>query len=212
MDELLRNRPVSEGWRRLMLERLDAVAVIYRLVQGRTADRTAFAKRLWRLRVGYRPSAVLMLAPDEVRLRHARRLLAAAPFPAYLALESAAAGAAAPIWRTPSGAAVMGLQTALEHTGPRAAWPVEEPLARAALPAPRREDGGYDWTLPRVAQAHGEAGPGPALRLTLAGSRPPGDAAGRETLPAVPGDPPAGRPGVDGDRRRPGPAPTGVVR
>ena len=188
VDELLRNRPVSERWRRLMLERLDAAAVIYRLAQaldqaahalrfrwfralpvdaavalpdgrvlgvvrqGRTADRTAFAKRLWRLRVGYRPSAVLMLAPDEVRLRHARRLLAAAPFPAYLALESdaASAGAAAPIWRTPSGAAVMGLQTALEHTGPRAAWPVEEPLARAALPAPLREDGGYDWMLPAL--------------------------------------------------------------
>ena len=188
VDELLRNRPVSERWRRLMLERLDAMAVIYRLAQaldqaahplrfrwfralpvdaavalpdgrvlgvvrqGLTADRTAFAKRLWRLRVGYCPSAVLLLAPDEVRLRHARRLLAAAPFPAYLALENdaASAGAADPIWRTPSGAAVMGLQTALEHTGPRAAWPVEEPLARAALPAPLREDGGYDWMLPAL--------------------------------------------------------------
>ena len=31
VDELLRTRPVSERWRRLMLERLDAVAVIYRL-------------------------------------------------------------------------------------------------------------------------------------------------------------------------------------
>ena len=109
VDELLRTRPVSERWRRLMLERLDAVAVIYRLAQaldqaaqplcfrwfralpvdaaaalpdgrvlgvvrqGLTADRTAFAKRLWRLREGYRPSAVLLLAPDEARLRHARR-------------------------------------------------------------------------------------------------------------------------------------------
>ena len=154
VDELLRTRPVSERWRRLMLERLDAVAVIYRLAQaldqaaqplcfrwfralpvdaaaalpdgrvlgvvrqGLTADRTAFAKRLWRLREGYRPSAVLLLAPDEARLRHARRLLAAAP-----------------VWRTPSGSAVLDLQTTLEHTGPRAAWPVEDPPLRAALPA-----------------------------------------------------------------------------
>ena len=114
VEELLRTRPVAERWRRLMLERLDALAVIYRLAQaldqaahplrfrwfralpldaavalpdgrvlgvvrqGRTADRTAFAKRLWRLREGYRPSAVL--------------LLAAAPFPAYLATGGVARG------------------------------------------------------------------------------------------------------------------------
>ena len=90
-------------WRRLLLlERLDAVAVVYRLAagiadlhypirfrwyrampmdaaialpdgrtlavvrQGNTADRTAFAKRLWRLgsREGPRPGAYLLLAPD----------------------------------------------------------------------------------------------------------------------------------------------------
>ena len=32
VDELLRTRPVSDWWRRLLLERLDGVAVIYRLV------------------------------------------------------------------------------------------------------------------------------------------------------------------------------------
>ena len=31
VDELLRVHPVSEGWRRILLERLDAVAVVYRL-------------------------------------------------------------------------------------------------------------------------------------------------------------------------------------
>ena len=59
--------------------------------QGLTADRTAFSKRLWRLREALRPSAVLLLMPDEVRLRHARRLMAGAPSIAFLALERDAA-------------------------------------------------------------------------------------------------------------------------
>ena len=44
--------------------------------QGNTSDRTAFAKRLWRLGQLTPTSAVLMLLPDEVRLRQARRLAA----------------------------------------------------------------------------------------------------------------------------------------
>ena len=59
--------------------------------QGLTAGRTAFSKRLWRLREKFRPSAVLLLVPDEVRLRHARRLMAGAPSIAFLALERDAA-------------------------------------------------------------------------------------------------------------------------
>ena len=43
--------------------------------QGTTADRTAFAKRTWKLGEIFRPSAVLMLMADEVRLRHARRTM-----------------------------------------------------------------------------------------------------------------------------------------
>ena len=110
LDDLLRSRPVSSRWRRVLLERLDALAVVYRLAssianlshpirfrwyrampmdaalalpdgrtlaivrQGRTADRTGFAKRLWRLGEGQ--GGVLLLLSDEVRLRHARRLLA----------------------------------------------------------------------------------------------------------------------------------------
>ena len=104
VDELLRLQPVSEQWRRLLLQRLDAVAAIYRLAaavsdiaypirfrwyrampmdaaialpdgrtvavvrQGHTADRTAFAKRLWRLREGPRLGAFLLLAPDDVAI------------------------------------------------------------------------------------------------------------------------------------------------
>ena len=110
-DELLACRPVSARWRRVLLERLDGLAVIYRVAAaldsearpldfqwyragpadagitlpggrtlavvrlGNTADRTAFAKRLWRLSEEARPDALLLLAPDEVRLRQVSRML-----------------------------------------------------------------------------------------------------------------------------------------
>ena len=102
VDELLIGWPVSEQARRILMERLDALASVYRLAsalsnvahpvrfrwyrampmdaavtlhdgrtvavvrQGLTADRTAFSKRLWRLREAFRPSAVLLMVPDEV--------------------------------------------------------------------------------------------------------------------------------------------------
>ena len=172
IEELLFTRPVSRQWRRGLLEKLDAAAVIYRLAsaiaqvfhplafrwyrampldaaialpdgrtlsvvrQGNTADRTAFAKRLWRLGQAERTSAVLLLLPDETRLRRARRLATALPEPAFLALESSvvSAGAGAAIWRTPSGAAALDLQTALAHTGRPRPWPIRRPRQRAALP------------------------------------------------------------------------------
>lgn len=186
--DLLRSRPVSAQWRRILMERLDAVAVIYRLAsaisgverpirfrwframpmdaaialpdgrviavvrQGPTTDRTGFSKRLWRLREGERTAAVLMLVPDETRLRHARRLISGAPAIAYLALESeaASAGAGSSIWRTPSGATLLDLRTALEHTGPRGPWPHEELPARASLPAAINGETGQDWMLPSL--------------------------------------------------------------
>ena len=172
VDELLICCPVSEQRRRILLERLAAVAAIYRLAsavsavahpirfrwyrampidaavklpdgraiavvrQGLTADRTAFSKRVWRLREGPSPSAVLMLMPDEVRLRHARRLIAGAPSITFLALENevAAAGAEAHVWWTPSGSATLDLRTALSHTRSCVTWPAEAPPARASLP------------------------------------------------------------------------------
>ena len=147
VDQLLRRRPVSQGWRRILLERLDAVAIIYRLSaalsgaaypirfrwyragpldagivlpggrtigivrQGTAADRTAFGKRLWRLGQEARPGAVLLLVPDEIRLRQARRMLDAAPFVGFLALEedAAKAGAGSQVWRTPSGGVPLSL-------------------------------------------------------------------------------------------------------
>ena len=172
VEELLFLRPASRQWRRGLLERLDAVAVSYRLAcavnqvfhplafrwyrampldaavalpdgrtlavvrQGNTADRTAFAKRLWRLGQGERTGAVLLLVPDEVRLRQVRRLATALPGPAFLALESdvASAGAGAAVWRTPSGPAPLDLQTALTHTGPPRSWPIRKPPQRASMP------------------------------------------------------------------------------
>jgi len=186
LEEPLFLLPVSRQWRRGLLERLDAVAVTYRLAsaisqvfyplvfrwyrampldaalvlpdgrtlavvrQGNTADRAAFAKRLWRLGQLTPASAVLMLLPDEVRLRQARRLAAAMPGPVFLALESdaASAGAGAAVWRTPSGPAPLDLATALNHTGPPGSWPLRRPPQRAVLPDALQPDA--DCLLPSL--------------------------------------------------------------
>ena len=186
LEELLHLHPVSRQWRRGLLERLDAVAVIYRLAsainqvyhplvfrwyrampldaaialpdgrtlavvrQGATSDRTAFDKRVWRLRQLTPTSAVLMLLPDEVRLRQARRLAAALPGHVFLALESeaASAGAGAAVWRTPSGPAPLDLQTALAHIDPPRSWPLRRPPQRAAMPDALNHDA--DSLLPSL--------------------------------------------------------------
>ena len=105
--------------------------------QGPSADRTAFSRRMWRLREVFRPSAVLMLMPDEVRLRYARRLMAGGPDLTFLALEkeAASAGAGASIWRPTSGPAMFSLRRALSLTGPRDSLPVEKPRERVSLPS-----------------------------------------------------------------------------
>ena len=192
VDELLVRCPVSERGRRLLMERLDAVAVIYRLAsavsnaaypirfrwyrampmdagmtlpdgrtvavvrQGLIADRTAFSKRLWRLREKFRPSVVLMLMPDKTRLRHARRVVAGAPSLTFLALEREAAttGAGNPIWRAPSGSAILDLRTALAHVRPRGPWPAEKSPERVSLPGDLSLDGTEEntpeWALPAI--------------------------------------------------------------
>ena len=187
LDELLRRRPVSAQWRRVLLERLDALAVIYRLAaavsnaafpigirlfraapvdagfvlpggrtvavvrQGLTADRTGFSKRLWRLREGPLPGVLLVLAPDEVRLRQARRMLASARFPVFLALErdAALAGPDSPVWHSPSIATGLDLRYVLSHLDRRGGLPVEARPARAALPDDIDPDGAAsDCLLP----------------------------------------------------------------
>ena len=190
LDKTLRRYPVSARWRRILMERLDAVAVVYRLAsfmavergpvglrwyraapldaaiklpdgrtlgvvrQGRTSDRTGFSKRLRRLRKGPLPGAVLLLMPDEVRLRYARRLLKESPVPALLALEqdAALAGPKEPVWRLPSVAASLDLRHVLSYVERGGALPAESEPLRAALPedieieAPLQEL--PDWLLP----------------------------------------------------------------
>ena len=189
--ELLRSRPLTAHWRKLLLERLDGVGVIYRLAaaiaagewplrfrwyraapmdaairlpdgrtlfvvrQGRTAERTAFAKRLWRLREGPRPGAYLLLVPDAVRLRHTARLMARASAPAFLALEgdAAASGPGARTWRTASGSPLLSLTEVLSYVPSGGAWPGEEPLTRATVPRDVRETAlraAPLWTLPSL--------------------------------------------------------------
>ena len=178
VDGLFRLYPVSQQWRRILLERLDALPSIHRLAstiagaarpiglrlyralpldaalllpggrtvgvvrQGPTADRTAFAKRLWRLGQGPLPGAVLVLASDEVRLRHARGVLARTPVNALLALEgdAALAGAGTRVWRPASGNARLDLGYALERLRPGGEIPEEGPPSQASLPGDLASD------------------------------------------------------------------------
>ena len=170
---LLDTRPVSARWRRILLERLDAVAVIYRVAaalsdaahpirfrwyragpadavivlpdgrclavvrQGNTADRATFAKRLWRLSEEARPGAVLLLVPDQVRLRQAGRALDSLPLLGFLACESdpARGDAGSQVWRTPSVPVPLNLREVLEYVRPGGELPAGTPPRREFLPA-----------------------------------------------------------------------------
>ena len=186
VDSLLRSCPVSAQWRRILMERLDAIATIYRLAstlagvsrpvrlrlyrampldaalmlpdrsvvgvvrQGPAADRTAFSRRLWRLGEGPLPAAVLVLMSDDVRLRHARTVLRRTPVNALLALERDAvlAGVDAPVWRPPSGSAVLDLRYLLNRTPAGGQLPSEPPLANPTVPGDIAAD--TDHMLPTI--------------------------------------------------------------
>ena len=172
LGQLLHRHPVSEQWRRLILERLDAAAPIYRLCetashtsyplslrwyraspvdavlelpdgrraaivrQGGTNDRTAFAKRIRRLRETPGFGAVLLICPDETRLRYTRRLVAGGPVITLLALEPelARSGPETAFWRPPSGSVRLTLREALALTVDTQANHGEPPLARVSAP------------------------------------------------------------------------------
>ena len=117
--------------------------------QGRTADRSGFAKRLWRLRDEPMPGAVLVLMADEVRLRHARRLLSTTDVPALFAVERLAVltGAGDRIWSPPKVGAEIDLRYALDRVGPGGQLPIEPEPQRADPPAEFAVEG-PGWDIP----------------------------------------------------------------
>ena len=105
--------------------------------QGNAADRATFAKRLWRLSEEARPGAVLLLTPDDVRLRQAGRALDSLPLLGFLALEGDAArgDAAGQVWRTPSAPVPLSLREVLDYVRPGGELPAGTPPRRESLPA-----------------------------------------------------------------------------
>ena len=192
LEAMLRSRPVSAEWRRILLERLDALAVTYRVAAavanaahpvrfrwfrgmpldaamqlpggrtlgivrlGRTAERTAFSRRLWRLAQGPLPDGILVLVPDAVRLRQTRRLLTRLPLNAFLAVEheAAPADADALVWRSFAGGETLSVRRTLARLRSGGALPVDRSLSRATLPEetavhPLRRSG-PGWLLPAL--------------------------------------------------------------
>ena len=172
IQELLQRYPVSGHWRRILLERLDAVAVIYRVAssvaavgsplrfrwyrrapldaaivlpdgrtvgvvrQGATSDKTGFSKRVWRLLDEPLPDLLLVLVPDDVRIRHAGKLLTRAREMVLLALEKNAALTSheQPVWRLASLNTVVSLRRAMSRVKPDGELPKEPPLSSPLLP------------------------------------------------------------------------------
>ena len=183
LDGLLRSRPVSVQWLRILMDRLDALAVIYRLAstiagvahpvglrlyragpldaamtlpggrtvgiarQGHAADRTGFSRRLWKLRDAPRPGTVLVLVTDEVRLRHARKMLPRT-VEALLALErdAALAGPEDEVWRPAASGPPADLRNALGQLAPGGELPEEAHPTQADLPGDGAPDA--DRALP----------------------------------------------------------------
>ncbi len=190
VEHLLRTRPVSEEHLRLLMARLDAVAVLYRVTSavavaarpiriawrrgapqdadlmlpggrtaslvriGATADRTSSAKRLFRFVEGSQGRTALVIVPDEVRLRHTRRLLANVSATAFIALEKDTFDASCddPVWKTPSTSSDLDLRTVLDCIGPGPASAETDLRARASAPAvlgfDRTQEAVPAWLLP----------------------------------------------------------------
>ncbi len=104
--------------------------------QGLTSDRTAFAKRMWRAMDDETPGLLLVMVRDEVRLRHASRILAAGSVPALVALEKDAVtcGAGEPAWHRPSAGGRSSLRSAVRSAKPAGELPSEAPVLRADMP------------------------------------------------------------------------------
>ena len=119
---------------------------------GPMLDRTGFSVRTHRLRRGPAYSGRLVLVPDEVRFRQARRLLRGTHTVCFLALERDAAQSSseAQVWRTPSGSPRLSLREALSYVRPEGHWAVERPPRRNLPPrslAARAGTREPDWLL-----------------------------------------------------------------
>ena len=192
MDNLLRSHPVSTRWRRVLMDRLDGLAVIYRVASalsnvahpigfrwyrampldaaialpggrtvgifrlGPTSDRAGFTKRVWRLTRMPLPGTILMLMPDEMRLRYARRMLSLTPVSALLALEREAAVGATDhsVWQMPSVSGAVDLKAAMDRLPPGGSIATEKPLSRISFPWDLNEYGpgedAPDFLLPAL--------------------------------------------------------------
>ena len=117
--------------------------------QGLTADRSGFSGRLRRLLSGPVPGTLLVLMADEVRLRHARRLLSNIDLPALLAVERDAlrAGADDRIWTPSEVSADIDLRYELERAAPGGGLPDEPEPERADPPADLAVEGPV-WDIP----------------------------------------------------------------
>ena len=94
---------------------------------------------------------MLLLAPDEVRLRQVSRMLDNLPLLGFLALESDAAQAAAGqsrIWRTPASPVSLDLQELLDYVPSGGELPEAGPARREAVPADLRLDLKDDESVP----------------------------------------------------------------
>ena len=174
ISQLLRSTPVSEQWRRLILQRLDTAAILYRLTTtiseiayplqfqwfraqpmdamielpdgrsvvivriGCTTDRTAMSKRLRRLDETLGVGAALIILPDELRLRHARRMLDGATLMSFLAVERDVLNAMADsqVWRVATASSRFSLRESLGYALPLRDRVIERPLSRVSLPGP----------------------------------------------------------------------------
>ena len=103
---------------------------------GKMSDRTAFAKRMQRLNEGPLPGAVVLLVPNEIRLRHTRRILSRPRVPTFIALETEAVAAEStePIWHMPDTTARLDMESVVRQVARGGRIPVEPPLATATLP------------------------------------------------------------------------------
>ena len=118
------------------------------LRQGSTTDKTGFSKRIWRLLDSdiKALSALLVIVPDEMRMRHTRRLLRNTLVPVFLALEKQVAQnmAGQHIWRIPSASVEIDLEFIFKNLKAKGILPEEQPLMRSLMP---KEIGELDGDL-----------------------------------------------------------------